>query len=602
MRHLIQPGLFLVLALPAAFAVAQTTTPTPAVGDRGVAIADAPVPRPSGTACVVDLYANVAFDDHGESTSRDAKPREFSYTPPAQCAGSWAKVVLEADFSVDAGRQYDRTASLWLGGVNLYYGTTQEPGAKVAPHWHVERDVTDYASLFRNAGHGQVVLNNWVGGKRDSVIHGSARLVFYPAAGHTDPAPADLAIGLVGDSGGHPVDVQDETQTLARALTLPRNVERVALDLIAQSQAVDEQWYMCIDDADVEPTREFSLGPPNAGDPLEQCGGGNYREVAVSIDGQPAGRAPVYPWTYTGGVDPNLWRPTPDIQTLNFIPYRMDLTPFAALLDDGKPHTLAVRVLGAHDFFSLAANLLVWRDHGVEVLTGKLTQNTLATQQGTLQPKVQRHFDHGTGDTLHGEVDTRQRGTYAITGELQTSRGKVVTQVAQNAGFDNDQTFDLTAQGIYHQYIRMTSRVDDDVTTTTDAGTTQKRHRLYYPLTIDIRKQVHAGGDFTADITLQQGYESARRNMEGKRVSYGSMLTNHLESHSNTDFNAGGTAITGSRGQNGLQTYSYGDSQGNCYARRVETRNQAVVAVATNQTCPEDPSFGRPSTNLGRTP
>lgn len=600
MRHLIGSGLALVLALPAA---AQTPPAMPVVGGRGVAVADAPVSRPASTSCVAELYADVAFGDHGESTSRDAKPRKWTYNPPAQCAGPWTKVVLEADFSVDAGRQYDRTVSLWFEGVNLLYGTTQEPGAKVAPHWHVERDVTDYASLFRAAGHGQVVLNNWVDGKHDSVIHGSARLVFYPAAPHGHAGSAtDLVLGLVGDDDGHPVDVQDEKQALSRTFTLPRNVERVELDLIAQSQAVDEQWYMCIDDADVEPTREFSLGPPNAGDPLEQCGGGNYREVAVSIDGQPAGRAPVYPWIYTGGVDPNLWRPTPGIQTLAFTPYRMDLTPFAALLDDGKPHTVAVRVLGAHDFFSLAANLLAWRDHGRAVLTGTLTQNTLTTQQDTLQPRVRRHFDHGTGNTLHGEVDTRQGGTYTITGELQTSHGKVVTRVEQAADFSNIQIFDHASQDIYDQHIHMTSQVDDDVTTITDAGRTQKWHRLYYPLMIDIRKQMHPDNSFTADITLQQDDESMRRDVEGKHVNFGSMLTNHLEGHSNTDFNAGGTAITGSRGQDGLQAYRYSDSTGSCYFRRIETRNQAALAVASSQACPKGQTFGLPFTTVGHTP
>jgi hypothetical protein len=583
MPRLIRPSLAFALTLPGTLALAQTS---PVVGDRGVAIADAPVPRPAGTPCVAELYTDVAFDDHGEATSREAKPREWTYTPNAQCAGPWSKVVLEADFSVTAGRQYDRTVSLWLKGVNLFYGTTQEPGAKVSPHWHVERDVSDYASLFRDTAHGQTILNNWVDATRNGVIKGSARLVFYPASAHDHAAaPADLAIGLVGDRDGHPVDVQNEHETLSRTLTLPRNVERVALDLIAQSQAVDEQWYMCIDDADMQPTRDFSLGPPNAGDPLEQCPGGNFREVAVSIDGQPAGRAPVYPWTYTGGVDPNLWRPTTDIQTLNFTPYRVELTPFAALLDDGKPHTVAVRVLGAHDFFSLAANLLAWRDGGREVLTGKLTQNTLADQDNP-PPRVQRDFKHGPDGTLQGEVDTLQSGHYVIVGELQTSHGKVVTRVEQHADFDNRQGFDHSATDSYKQRIAMHTHVVDELRRTIDAGVTQTTHQLDYPLLIDIHKTVHAGGDFTADITMQQGYLSKLQHMEDGHASFWSTLDNHLTSHSNTDFNAGGTGITGSRGQHGQQSYRYNDSSGRCYARQVETRDQAVVAVESGEGCP----------------
>jgi hypothetical protein len=583
MHHPSRISLVLALALPCAFAAAQTS---PAVGDQGVAIADAGVPRPGGQPCVVELYADAEFGDRGDATSHAAKPREWTYAPPAQCAGPWAKVVLEADFSVTAGRQYDRTVSLWLKGVNILFGTTQEPSAKVAPRWHVERDLTGYAGLLRDGGQGRTILNNWVDDTRTGVIHGSARLAFYPATADSKAAsPADLVIGLVGDDDGHPVDVQSTAETLARTVSLPRNVERVALDLVAQSQAVDEQWYMCVDDADAEPTREFSLGPPDAGQALGQCPGGNFREVAVSIDGQPAGRAPVYPWTYTGGVDPNLWRPTTDIQTLNFTPYRVELTPFAALLDDGKPHTVAVRVTGAHNFFSLAANLLAWRDAGRETLTGKLTQNTLAAQPAQ-QPKVLSHLQHGAGDTLHGDVDTLQDGHYVIAGELETSHGKVVTRVEQRANFANRQHFDHPEKAVYVQRIDMHTRVVDEVRTTTRGGTVLETHSLDYPLLIDIRKQVHANDDFTVDITLQQGYQSKRRRSQGGRTSFQSALDNHLVAHSNTDFKAGGTGITGSRGQHGEQSWRFSDSLGSCYARRVQTRDQAVVAVDSGQGCP----------------
>ena len=54
-----------------------------------------------------------------------------------------------------------------------------------------------------------------------------------------------------------------------------------------------------------------------------------FREAEVSIDGTPAGVAPVYPWIFTGGIDPFLWQPIPGVHTLNFEPYRVDLTPFA---------------------------------------------------------------------------------------------------------------------------------------------------------------------------------------------------------------------------------------------------------------------------------
>lgn len=83
---------------------------------------------------------------------------------------------------------------------------------------------------------------------------------------------------------------------------MPANVERAYLDVFAQSQSNDEFWYTC--------------APNDVADELFNCGNTGIREAEVSIDGQPAGVSPVYPWIYTGGIDPYLWRPIPGVHTL----------------------------------------------------------------------------------------------------------------------------------------------------------------------------------------------------------------------------------------------------------------------------------------------
>ena len=125
--------------------VAQAATPATqfTIGSPDVAVADPGVPKPPGKACVVELFNDVTFDDFGT--------RPYSYAPPTGCGTHWKKVVLQADFSVTAGRQYDRTATFWLGGVNLYFGTTQEPSATVSPHWRVERHMAQAAEDFNRA-------------------------------------------------------------------------------------------------------------------------------------------------------------------------------------------------------------------------------------------------------------------------------------------------------------------------------------------------------------------------------------------------------------------------------------------------------------------
>ena len=66
------------------------------------------------------------------------------------------------------------------------------------------------------------------------------------------------------------------------------------------------------------------------------------------------------------------------MQTLDFKPYRVDLTPFAGVLDDGNPHTVGVGVYNANSYFLATANLLVYTDHGKQKLTGGILTNTLS--------------------------------------------------------------------------------------------------------------------------------------------------------------------------------------------------------------------------------
>src|SRR5438270_3311802 len=133
------------LGLLAAWAAQAQPVPQspPTVGSANTATADPGVPRPRTAPCRVRLFTDLQFADFS--------PKSFVYAPPAACPGPWQKVVLEADYSVEGGRQFDRTATLWLGGVNVYFGTTAEPTRAPVPigrSWHVERDLTDYTAVL----------------------------------------------------------------------------------------------------------------------------------------------------------------------------------------------------------------------------------------------------------------------------------------------------------------------------------------------------------------------------------------------------------------------------------------------------------------------
>ena len=135
----------------------------------------------------------------------DFSSKSFAYAPPAACPGPWQRVVLEADYSVEAGRQFDRTATLWIGGVNVYFGTTAEPSRTVARAWHIERDLTEYGAILKVPSQGRAELGNLVNGTYTSSLWGTAQIAFYPGskdAGDSDPAIADLVLPLSASATG----------------------------------------------------------------------------------------------------------------------------------------------------------------------------------------------------------------------------------------------------------------------------------------------------------------------------------------------------------------------------------------------------------------
>jgi len=535
----------------------------PVVGSTNVATADPTVPRPPGQPCVVTLFNDDVFDDFNS--------RPYSYAPPAGCSGAWSKVVLEADFSVTAGRQYDRTASLWLGGVNLYFGTTQEPSAAVSPAWHVERDLTDYAALLRNAGQGQAIIGNVVNSTYTGVIHGSARLLFYPASARARAAEVPDAVYPLGsDPVGSTVSLNTATDKLARTLTLPTNVERAYLDVFTQSQGNDEFWYTCVPDAYASETNE--------------CGGGNFREAEISIDGQPAGVAPVYPWVYTGGIDPYLWRPTPGVQTLNFMPYRVDLTPFTGQLSDGNPHEVAVQVAGANNSFSATATLLVYRDAHAKQVTGKITRNTLVGQAPT--PTIGNTLVSAGNGNLSGDITTKLDRHFVIEGYANTSHGRITSTVSQDTGFDDKQTFTINAS-TYRQ--QTWQRTWSDSTSQSRLGNflTVERHQHFnYPFTLDYNQQLASDGSTSAASTVHQGYRQRDEvRLLGLKV-YGADVDNTVDSQDTLMFDVSGNP-TGHSGQQSTQAFAFHDTLGSCYRADLATQSGAVTSYKAGKDCPD---------------
>lgn len=539
--------------------VAVTTTPN--VGAMGVADANAPLTRPPVAPCTVTLYEGEPFIDWRE--------HPFSYTPDAACAGPWAKVVLEADFDVSMGRQYDRTALIAIGGANLYFGTTQEPSAAVAPSWRVERDVTEYASLFTQAQPGMVHLGTIVNDTYTGVITSSARLVFYPAQEPQAAAATQVADRVVALSGdpvkGGPYFLADGNAKLAVSVTLPRNLERLYADVIAEPQSSDEFFWSCVPDALAET--------------LQNCGGGTWREAWLTIDGEPAGVAPAYPWLFTGAIDPGAWRPTPGVQALNFMPYRLDLTPFAARLGDGRPHEIAISVPGARSGFSVSGNVLVYLDAGSTATSGRLLMNTLKGQTGGGEQDSDTIVVDGDGN-ISGTVQMKASRQYQIAGVLMTSRGPVTTTVQQNVAFRNDQRYTIDAARWAQDVDTMTD-ITQTTTTSSKRGQTVDRWVMHYPLTM-VYNWDNASSTQTMQITHALERD-ARRDVTGKGVAFESQHRNRHQADAKLQFNADGTATR--LASSAAQQVRHTDSEGTCFDRTTTASLSALTAVTNGTDC-----------------
>jgi hypothetical protein len=525
------------------------------VGSDNVAVIEPPVAHPAEKPCVVKLYDGATFG---------ANNVNFNYKPPASCAGPWATVVLSVDVSLDKGIQYDRTGTIWLAGVPLWFGTTAEPTPKLAPSWHFERDVTDYTSLLTHKQTGFVLIANYTTATDTSIITSSAKLLFYPATTQA-PAPRvpDMVIPLAAPGGGT-VALNTGTDTVSINQRLPTNIEAAALDVYLQGQSGDEFWYTCVPDA--------------LSSELESCGGGSFREGEISIDGTPAGVAPVYPWIFTGGIDPYLWSPIPGVQTLSFKPFRAELSPFTGVLSNGASHNIALSVYGANNYYSVAGALMLYLDSGSTQVTGSVTQNTLA---GTPSPVVTNTI-HNTANGIAGGVNTSAIHNFTITGSAVTSHGTVQYGVNQIGDFANDQKFVITSS-LYQQLISQATNTTVETTATTANGTNTRVTALSYPLTVDITEHVLKSGNISQATTINQVYDANVAAID--HGTENAVTVQNGITTADTLIFSPSFQLVSHKNQSSAASYGISGSTVTCFGRTLTAANNVLTSVKTG--CPK---------------
>ncbi|MFE7270876.1 peptide-N4-asparagine amidase [Streptomyces sp. NPDC057623] len=355
-----------------------------------------PVAKPSGKSCQVTL---------AEAQFRDFTPYKGAYTPPVGCGDGWSKVVLRMDGKVK-GRQYDRLGYLHVGGVEIFRTSTPEPSPD-GIEWSVEKDVTRYSDTFRRGQDVEMLIGNVVDDTYTGIIDVKVTLTFYAARSVSAPGHPASTPGRSTAAPDRVLTLQDGT------LTTPRNSERVVAEVYATGSGggCEEFWY---------------LSAPDPAPYSCKAGGGPYREVQIKVDGRLAGIAAPFPHVWTGGwSNPFLWYVTPGPRAFDVKPIEYDLTPFAGLLNDGRPHRVEVSVVGVPEGqsgWSAPVNVLVWQDARSEHVTGKLTRHQVGdlANSSTYTPGSEHR------------VDTEGSHRLTVAGYLDTSHGRVATTVSRS--------------------------------------------------------------------------------------------------------------------------------------------------------------------------
>ncbi len=322
---------------------------------------------------------------------------------------------------------------------------------------------------------------------------------------------------------------------------------------------------------------------PNAlANELESCGDTGFRETEITIDGIPAGVAPVYPWIYTGGIDPFLWAPIPGVQTLNFKPFRVDLTPFAGLLSNGQTHTVGIQVYNADSYFLTAANLLLSTDPILKQVSGAVTSNTLAAEPS---PVIEDNIVTDSSGNISGTVVINSSHPYAIEGYVTTSHGRVDTKVERSVDFSQTQTYNIPISGAqYLQQIQQLTQVHGENTTSEFGLATGTKIDFTYPFNLSYDFVVNSDGSSYATTQSDQKYLEQETPFLGPFAFGGSQASNEVSSVDTLDFDSSGN-FTGNSDSSSWQDYVSRDANGYCYSRKLTSAASILTAVIDGADC-----------------
>jgi hypothetical protein len=519
---------------------------------------DPPVAVPPTRPVVVTVASNAAFGN-------GPPPYTSTVTLPT---GHWAKVVLDVS-GTETGVQYDRLCEVFDGASEIFLGVTPEP-TPAGISWHVQKDITGYLPILTGPRTFSTYVDNYLSSADTGIPTITVKLLFYPAGGGFGPARAAtpgspaLAGDAINENGpaspsqapGVPTQVVpilppgasntlntvNTGQTLTASVTLPANITTATLDLYAVGQINDEFWW-----AEVPA----------------------FREIEVSIDGRPAGVVWPYPYVYTGGVNPLIWRPLTGVHTMDIPSYRLDLSPFAGEL--GGTHTISLTVTNNAGYWLAGGSLLITAGGGAT--TGAIGTDTLSfptTSQVTTVDAL--------GSAQNPVSSESAAASYEISGQVTQGSQTWTDTVRQSLQFGDDQTsIDPSCSGPCYQWVHgeETQTSSDQVS---GAGMSYSS-RDKSSWTIDAPNGYLAnstGSDFLLPAAVNQQLTDVA-SASGRGGPYRSLLSESIIGYGSLEENGSTVPVEDGDTTGTITSQASGDGAVGTYVRTVVTRGGVIV-------------------------
>jgi hypothetical protein len=520
---------------------------------------DAPVRVPPTKPVVVTIADNAAFGNGPPPATSTAQLPQ----------GRWAEVVLDVT-GTETGRQFDRLCEIFDGPTQIFLGVTPEP-TPAGITWHVQKDITGYLPILSGTRTFSTFVDNFLSSVDNGIPTITAKLLFYPAAGGFHAAqPASLAApALAGDAinetgpaapaqrpgvptqvvpvlpagASNTLNTVNAGQTLSATVTLPGNVTTATMDLYAVGQINDEFW--------------FGLNP-------------GFREIELSIDGKPAGAVWPFPYVYTGGVNPLIWRPLTGVRTLDIPSYRLDLTPFAGML--AGTHTISLTVVNNTGFWLAGGSLMLTA--GGAPTTGGVLSDSLS-----FPTTSQVSTSDALGSSTQPVSSESASAGYAIAGQV-TQAGRTWTDTLhQSLQFGDDQSdIEPSCSAPCYQWVHaeVTQSSSESVS---GPGAGVSRHDTS-AWTVDAPNgflQSADGSDFFLPASVSQQLTDAATQSGGPVPGFRSSLSESLIGYGALEEDNSAATITNGETTGTITEQDSGDA--GTYQRTIVTRGGEIVQV-----------------------